>query len=110
PGFVVLNNDWVPNGGLENFASAYLPATHQATSLRAKGTPLDNVAPADRESIQRRKLALLRDQDAAFAGTAGNRDAIEAAIRNYETAFRMQTAVPEVADVRRESDKTRNLY
>src|SRR5262245_43264971 len=94
PGFVVLNNDWVPNGGLENFASAYLPAVHQATSIRAKGIPLDNIRPADAEAIQKRKLALLHEQDTAFAGTAGNRDAIEAAILNYETAFRMQAAVP----------------
>jgi hypothetical protein len=110
PGYVVLNNDWVPNGGLENFASAYLPAVHQATSLRAKGTPLDNIRPSDREAIQKNKLALLREQDTAFASQSGNRDAIEAAIRNYETAFRMQSAVPEIADVRRESDKTWAMY
>jgi hypothetical protein len=110
PGFVVLNNDWVPNGGLENFSSAYLPAVHQATSIRSKGTPLDNIRPADAEAIQRRKLALLREQDMAFAGTSGDRDAIEAAIRNYETAFRMQAAVPKVIDVSRESDRVRALY
>jgi hypothetical protein len=110
PGFVVLNNDWVPNGGLENFSSAYLPAVHQATSIRAKGTPLDNIRPADTESIQKRKLALLREQDTAFAGTAGDRDAIESAIRNYETAFRMQAAVPDVVDVSRESERIRALY
>ncbi|HUQ72096.1 MAG TPA: DUF1501 domain-containing protein [Planctomycetaceae bacterium] len=110
PGYVVLNNDWVPNGGLENFASAYLPAVHQATSLRAKGIPLDNIRPSDRDSIQRRKLAMLRDQDGAYAGSAGDRDAIEAAIRNYETAFQMQAAVPLIADVSRESDKTRAMY
>src|SRR5687767_3611366 len=77
PGYVVLNNDWVPNGGLENFGSAYLPAVHQATSLRAKGVPLDNIRAADADAIQRRKLALLREQDGAFAGAAGDRDAIE---------------------------------
>ena len=110
PGYVVLNNDWVPNGGLENFGNAYLPAVHGATSLRAKGVPLDNVRPADAEAIQRRKLALLRDQDAAFARASGDRDAVESAIKNYETAFRMQAAVPAVADVSREDDKTRNRY
>ena len=47
PGYVVLNNDWVPNGGLENFASAFLPASHGATMMRAKGVPVDNIAPAD---------------------------------------------------------------
>lgn len=110
PGYVVLNNDWVPNGGLENFGSAYLPAVHQATSLRARGVPLDNIRPADAERIQRRKLALLRDQDAAFAGVAGDRDTVESAIQNYETAFRMQSAIPAVVDVTRETDKTRKRY
>ena len=35
PGYVLLNNDWIPNGGLENFSSAFLPATHGATLLRS---------------------------------------------------------------------------
>jgi hypothetical protein len=110
PGYVLLNNDWVPNGGAENFGSAYLPAVHQATVLRAKGTPLDNVRPADPAAVQRRKLDLLREQDAAFAGLTPDRDAVESAIRNYETAFRMQTAVPAVADVSKETAETRKLY
>ncbi|HUP80961.1 MAG TPA: DUF1501 domain-containing protein, partial [Pirellula sp.] len=29
PGYVLLNNDWIPNGGFQNFASSFLPATHQ---------------------------------------------------------------------------------
>mgnify|MGYP003349265246 FL=1 len=63
PGYVVLNNDWVPNGGLENFGSSFLPASHQATQVRSKGVPVDNIAQADRLSLQRRKLALLAEQD-----------------------------------------------
>jgi hypothetical protein len=110
PGYVLLNNDWVPNGGMENFASAYLPADTQATMLRAKGVPLDNIRPADSSAVQRQKLALLGDQDAAFAAGGGGRDAVESAIRNYEAAFRMQTTVPEVADVSGESEQTRKLY
>lgn len=110
PGYVLLNNDWVPNGGFENFGSAYLPAIHQATMLRAKGTPLDNINPADPVTVQRQKLDLLRNQDAAFASRVGERDAVESAVRNYETAFRMQTAVPEVADVSKETEETRRLY
>ncbi|MDB5308426.1 MAG: hypothetical protein JWO38_2628 [Gemmataceae bacterium] len=110
PGYVLLNNDWVPNGGLENFAAAYLPADTQATVLRAKGTPLDNIAPSDRAAVQRRKLDLLRDQDAAFAAGGAGADVVEGAIRNYEAAFRMQTAIPDVADVSRETAETQALY
>lgn len=110
PGYVLLNNDWIPNGGFQNFASSYLPATHQATLVRAKGTPVDNIAPADSFEIQRTKLDFLRAQDAKMARDNGNVDAIESAIKNYETAARMQTLVPSLCDVSGESDATKRLY
>ena len=110
PGYIVLNNDWVPNGGLENFGSSFLPASHQATMMRAKGVPVDNIAPRDAATVQRRKLALLAEQDGAFAAVASDGKAIEGAIANYETAFRMQTEVPAVADVGREPEAIRKLY
>jgi hypothetical protein len=109
PGYVLLNNDWIPNGGYENFASAYLPATNAATLLRAKGTPVDNVMPADALDVQRRKLALLRDQDQSLAEATGE-SAIEAAIANYETAFLMQAAIPRLADISGETAETQRLY
>jgi len=110
PGYVVLNNDWVPNGGLENFGSSFLPASHQATMMRAKGVPVDNISPTDLAAVQRRKLSLLAEQDADFAGRSSDAKAIEGAIANYETAFRMQTEVPAVADISREPEAIRNLY
>jgi len=110
PGYVLLNNDWIPNGGFENFASAFLPATHGATLLRAKGTPVDNIAPTDTRSVQRVKLDLLQLQDSAFAAGSSDQQLIESAIRNYETAFAMQSAVPLVADVERETAATHRLY
>ncbi|MFN7561905.1 MAG: DUF1501 domain-containing protein [Prosthecobacter sp.] len=110
PGYVVLNNDWVPNGGLENFGSSFLPASHQATMVRAKGVPVDNIAPHDSAAIQRRKLALLAEQDAEFAASTSDAQAIEGAIANYETAFRMQSAVPDIADIANEPAHIRRLY
>src|SRR6185295_500153 len=35
---------------------------------------------------------------------------VEAAIRNYETAYRMQAAVPEMCDLRGETEATKKLY
>ena len=110
PGYVVLNNDWVPNGGLENFGSSFLPASHQATMVRAKGVPVDNIAPHDEAVIQRRKLALLAQQDAEFAARTSDAQIIEGAIANYETAFRMQSAVPGIADIAGEPEYIRRLY
>jgi hypothetical protein len=110
PGYVLLNNDWIPNGGYENFSSAFLPATHSATLLRARGTPVDNTVPSEPAVRQRRKLDLLRSQDEEFSQANGHNEVIESAVRNYETAFRMQTAVPRVADVGGETVETRRLY
>lgn len=110
PGYVLLNNDWVPNGGLENFGSSFLPASHQATTMRAKGTPVDNIVPMDSATMQRRKLALLARQDSTFAARSSDAADIEAAIANYETAFLMQSTVPDIADIAREPEHIRKLY
>lgn len=110
PGYVLLNNDWVPNGGLENFGSSYLPASHQATMLRPTGTPVDNIVPADDRQLQRKKLALLAQQDSEFAARTAATGSIESAIANYETAFRMQSTIPEVADISGEPEHIRRLY
>jgi hypothetical protein len=51
-------------------------------------------------------LDLLRQQDGDFARSAG----VESAIRNYELAYRMQSLVPDVLDLARESQATQRLY
>jgi len=110
PGYVLLNNDWIPNGGAQNFSSAWLPATHQATMVRAKGAPVDNIVAADPADVQRAKLDFLREQDRAVAAARGGSAEIEAAVRNYEVAAQMQSLVPELCDVKGESAATLKLY
>jgi hypothetical protein len=111
PGFVVLSFGVVPCGGLESFSSGFLPANHQATLFHAEGVPIDNIRPGDRDPrLQRAKLAILRSQDADFARSVGGEGAVSAAIRNYELAYRMQSLVPDVLDLSRETRATQRLY
>ncbi|MFN3648357.1 MAG: DUF1501 domain-containing protein [Armatimonadota bacterium] len=111
PGFVVLNFNMVPAGGLENFSSGFLPATHQATMLNATGTPLDNLVPADKIArVQRMKLDLLGAQDQEFSRNLGGMEPVESAIENYELAYRMQSLVPDVLDLSKESEETKKSY
>ncbi len=111
PGFVVLSFGVVPCGGLENYSSGFLPANHQATLLAADGTPIDNIQPADKDSrIQLAKLALLRGQNEAFSRSLGGDDDVDAAIKNYEMAFRMQSLVPDLLDLSHETEATQKLY
>ena len=110
PGYAILNNDWIPNGGLENFSSAFLPASHGATQLRARGTPVDNIVPGEPLSLQRRKLDLLRKQDEDFANAGDPSGLIESAIKNYELAFRLQTSIPDAISVADEPESVKRLY
>jgi hypothetical protein len=111
PGFVLLSFGVIPCGGMENFANGFLPASHQATHIMASGTPIDNIVPADKsKGIQQAKLNFLRRRDRAYSQSLGGVDAIDSAIRNYELAFRMQTLVPDVLDLSKESAATHKLY
>ena len=111
PGFVVLSFGVIPCGGLENFSNGFLPATHQASFFHADGNAVDNISPADKDQqIQLTKLGLLRDEDSAFSRSLGIDDAVESAIRNYEMAYSMQSLVPDVLDLSRETEATQKLY
>jgi hypothetical protein len=111
PGFVVLSFGVVPCGGLENFSNGFLPASYQASLFHADGTPIDNIQPADQDArIQQAKLALLVDQDQSFAHALGDDRGVEAAIKNYEMAYRMQSLAPDVLDLSRETAATHKLY
>src|SRR5690606_29405110 len=107
PGYVVLNGGLVPPGGVECFGSGFLPAAYQGSIFKSGKTPLADVVPAEPSaSIQRRKLDLLQALDQSLLERTGPADAIEAAISNYELAFRMQSAVPELLNISSETETT----
>lgn len=111
PGFVVLNGGLIPPGGLDNFNSGFLPATYQGSIFKAAKTPVANIEPLEaKPGLQRAKLDLVARLDAASLTRDGRADAIESAIANYELAFAMQSAVPELMDLTGESAATQSLY
>jgi hypothetical protein len=108
PTFIVLNGGLIPPGGLDNFNSGFLPAAFQGSVFRAGDPPVANIARLEKsDSEQRAKLALVRKLDALARLQS---DEVESAIANYETAYRMQTAIPELMDVKGETEATRRLY
>jgi hypothetical protein len=111
PGFIVLNGGLIPPGGLDNFNSGFLPAAYQGSIFRPSDPPVANIRRLEAtDEQQRRKLALLRRLDDSVAARAGHDDAIESAIANYETAYRMQSSVPELMDLKGETAATKKLY
>ena len=111
PGFIVLNGGLIPPGGLDNFNSGFLPAAYQGSVFKSGDHPVANIRPTEPSpELQRNKLALLADLDAQSLEEIGTDDALESAIANYETAFRMQTAVPELMDLSGETLATQRMY
>jgi hypothetical protein len=111
PGYVLLRDASIPPGGIENFSNGFLPGTHQATHIRDEGVPVDNITPADRdERIQRAKLDVLLQQDRELLKATSGEDAVESAISNYEMGYRMQSLVPDVLDLDKETESTKKLY
>ncbi|MEQ1840460.1 MAG: DUF1501 domain-containing protein, partial [Verrucomicrobiales bacterium] len=112
PGFVVLiSSGTQPNGGKASFGSGFLPSVYQGVQCRSKGDPvLYSSDPAGmNRSMRRKTLDDLADLNSLQAGEMGHPETLTR-ISQYELAFRMQTSVPEVMDITKESAKTLEAY
>ena len=111
PGFVVLNGGLIPPGGLDCFGSGFLPATYQGSVFKPAMPGVSNAQRLEKTpELQERKLALMRRLDSGLIDRVGKVDSVESAIANYELAYQMQAAVPELMDLTGESAATRKLY
>src|SRR5919197_6070454 len=112
PGFVVLISSGVqPSGGQGCWGSGFLPSVYQGVQCRSKGDPVlyvSDPAGMDRE-LRRKSLDALRDLNELQAQELGHPETATR-IAQYELAFRMQTSVPEVMDISKESKETLELY
>lgn len=113
PGYVVLQSGGAtpPLGGVGIFSNGFLPAIHQASILQAdKAAAVRNIQPRHSRAEQQKRLEFANQLDQSFLEATSGNAQIEAAIQNYETAFRMQTAIPELCDISDESEATREMY
>lgn len=111
PGYVVLGSGVIPLGGINMYGNGFLPAVHQGSFLYPENEePLNNIRPKESDALQRERLGYLAELDEAFLEETEHHAQVEAAIRNYETAYRMQSAVPELTDISGESVATKKLY
>jgi Protein of unknown function (DUF1501) len=111
PGFVVMDTGMIPPGGVDIFGNGFLPASYQGSLFRQGRFPVADIAPRETDAeSQKGKLDLLHRLDSRVAERYGPVDEMEASIANYELAFRMQAAVPELMDLSGETEATTKLY
>jgi Protein of unknown function (DUF1501) len=114
PGFITICPT-LTHGGVNNYASAFLPAVYQ-------GTPIGNASIASERAtipfihgptppnIQRHELDFLGEMNRERMARTGPDAALESRIASFELAFRMQTAAPELQDISGETPETLRLY
>lgn len=113
PAYVVLGDPaGLPVDGVRNWSSGWLPAVYQGTPFRSGSAPVPNLEPPDGVSSGSRagQLKFLETLNRSHLRRHSDSSELEARIANFETAARMQTAVPEVLDLSGESEATRRLY
>jgi hypothetical protein len=93
------------------WGSGFLPSRHQGVQFRSSGDPvlyLSNPDGLDRE-MRRAQLDVVGALNGASAELSGDPETL-ARIAQYEMAFRMQTAVPDVVDLSQEPESVLSLY
>ena len=122
PGFVTICPTSL-HGGVNNFGAAFLPPAHQGVPLGTPGYPNTLAKDAKFEFMnrslwsgeeQRRQIETLRRLHELSNHTSSASSPIaaelEARLKSFELAFRMQSAAPQVLDLDRETADTRKLY
>jgi len=113
PAYVVLSDrGGLPTDGTCNWSAGFLAAVYQGTAFRAEGAPVANLAPPRDVSVaaRRNQLNFLGELNASHQRRHLHNSELEARIRDYELAARMQTSVPEALDIAGETAETRRLY
>ncbi|MFO0844850.1 MAG: DUF1501 domain-containing protein [Gemmataceae bacterium] len=110
PGFIVLvSGGSLPSGGKAVWGSGFLPGVFQGVQCRSGGDPVlyvSNPEGMDRD-LRRMSLDAVRDLN-EMEGVA--HPETRPRIAQYEMAFRMQVAVPEVMDLAREPKSVLDRY
>ena len=115
PGFITLNP---PSrvGGAQNYGSSFLPAVYQGTRIGQLGQSLKTATvgnlknPRLDRSLQRRQIDFVQSLNRGLAEERQSDEQIESVIQSFELAFRMQSELPKVLDLSKETATTQAAY
>ncbi len=116
PNFVVLHAQHTGPGNVQAISSrlwgaGFLPGKYAGVALRSKGDPVLYLkdAPGIDRDLRRHMLDSLNTLNQKAYELVGNAET-QTRIQQYEMSFRMQASVPELTDMKTESDKTYEMY
>ena len=111
PGYVVLTAGRGTSGGASNWSSGFLPSTYAGVLFRNQGDPVLNLSnpPGITEEMQHYGLTTLNHLNQLRYQQVGDAE-IASRISQYELAFRMQAAAPELMDLSKEPKHVLEAY
>lgn len=113
PAYIVLRDpDGYNNGGASLWTNGWLPAMYRGTETSSRGAPVLNLNPAVElpDGVQQASLELLEKLNRTRQQRYPEDSRLEARIRHYELATRMQRSAEQLLDLSRETQATRELY
>lgn len=113
PAFVSLSPA-VGHGGPRNYGTAFLPASHQATTIGKNGklgsAKISHLEATLSSDEQARRLELLQSLNQRHLQRLDGDDHVRGAINAFDLAARMQRTAPDVMDVAREPKSVQQQY
>lgn len=113
PAYVVLSDPTgLPLTKTDNWSAGWLPAIYQGTQIRSQGSPVFDLDRPDKMPLAARmnQLRFLKTlNEFQLKDYPGNSE-LNARIRNFELAAKLQTSVNDVLDLTRETAQTKALY
>src|SRR5688572_20704544 len=112
PGFVVLTSGGkTPDGGASLWGSGFLPTVYQGVQCRSSGDPVLYVSnpPGMSPEVRRDSLDTLRELNELQLKEFGDPETLTR-IAQYELAYRMQSAVPELMEIDKEPKSVHEMY
>ena len=111
PAYVVLQSGTAGGAGSSMYSSGFLPSVHQGIPFRSEGESVLYLSNPEGHSAdsRRRVLDAIGSLNEVRLADIGDPE-IATRISQYEMAYRMQTSVPELMDLKDESAETLELY
>ncbi|MGB7347889.1 MAG: DUF1501 domain-containing protein [Pirellulaceae bacterium] len=112
PAYVVMQDKGTVVNGPRNWSTGFMPAVYQGTAMQVSGTPFANLDSPKHVDVkqQRMKLDFLARINRRHAADRQENTELDARIRSYELAYRMQSHAPEAVDLSQETAETKTLY
>ncbi len=111
PAYVVLQSGTAGGAGSSMYSSGFLPSVHQGIPFRTEGESVLYLSNPEGHSSdsRRRVLDAVASLNEVRLADVGDPE-IATRISQYEMAYRMQTSVPELMDLKDETAETLELY